>query len=147
MSKIVRNVSNVLFQPMAGHKFQAMGQWVTEWQGHLLSCSGQLNMLNPYSLVGRVWTFLLKIVFWVIWWEVALLRITIRRKAEEINLLQELSLSLSGDVTGLLIAFHIQNIFPSKMRQWRGYHQRIITSWNYLDGMRHYLQTISHITY
>ena len=63
--KLSENVSNVMFQPIAGHKFQAMDctslfqnqkvtQWVsvsvTQWQGHLLSWSGQLKQFKRLNI-------------------------------------------------------------------------------------------------
>ena len=50
---------------MAGHEFQVMDclmfqnqkvtQWPTEWQGHLLSCSGQLKKHNLKTNQFYLW--------------------------------------------------------------------------------------------
>ena len=62
MSKLSENVSNVLFQLMVISSKQwivlcskikrSVSEWVSEWQGHLLSCSGQLKM--EYSVATGV---------------------------------------------------------------------------------------------
>ena len=61
MSKLSENVTNVLFQLMvisskqwivlcSKMKRSGVSEWVSEWQVHLLSCSGQLKTQNSAQL-------------------------------------------------------------------------------------------------
>ena len=36
---------------------KSKSHWVTEWQGHLLSCSGQLKKRGNFEIFGKFWDF------------------------------------------------------------------------------------------